>query len=150
MAQNVFITVMSLPTAQAISAAAVAGGLVAPVHIKVDTGMGRYGLLPDEVVPFALALRDLPGLRIEGLWTHFATAEDEDDEYLHRQLNRFLDVDRALREQGHPRAAAPLRKHSRRRSATPSHAWIWCAWAWPPTGCTLTTPAALSLNCTRR
>ena len=99
-AQRVMTTVMSLPTAQALSGAAAAAGVTATVHIKVDTGMGRYGLLPDEVLPFALALRDLPGLNVEGLWTHFATAEDLDASYLHQQLGTFLAVAEQLRERG--------------------------------------------------
>jgi alanine racemase len=105
-AQRVMATVMAWPTAQALSGAAVAAGVTATVHIKVDTGMGRYGLLPDEVLPFALALRDLPGLQVEGLWTHFATAEDLDDSYLHQQLGAFLLVAAQLRESG---ISVPLR-----------------------------------------
>ena len=134
-AQGIMATVMSLPTAQALSAAAVTAGVTATVHIKVDTGMGRYGLLPDEVLPFALALRDLPGLNVEGLWTHFATAEDGDATYLHQQLGVFLAVAGSSgRAELRCRCGTPPTR--RRRSATPSRAWRWCAAAWPSMVCT--------------
>lgn len=116
-AQRIMATVMSLPTAQALSGAAAAAGVTATVHIKVDTGMGRYGLLPDEVLPFALALRDLPGLNVEGLWTHFATAGDLDASYLHQQLGTFLAVAEQLRESG---ISVPLR-HAASTAAAVCH-----------------------------
>jgi alanine racemase len=116
-AQGVTATVMSLPTARALSGAAAAAGLTAKVHIKVDTGMGRYGLLPDEALPFALALRELPALQIEGLWTHFATADDPDDSYLHQQLASFLVVAELLRENG---ISFPLR-HAASSAAAVCH-----------------------------
>lgn len=86
--------------AQALSAQATAAGLVVPVHVKVDTGMSRYGLLPDEVVPFVRALQALPGLRLEGLFTHFATADAADQTYVRKQLAVFQDVLAALQAVG--------------------------------------------------
>lgn len=86
--------------AQALSAQAMAAGLAVPVHVKVDTGMSRYGLLPDEIVPFAQALQALPGLRLEGLFTHFATADAADQTHVRKQLTVFQDVLAALRAAG--------------------------------------------------
>ncbi len=63
-----------------------------PVHINVDTGMGRYGLLPPEVVDFLRALREIPGVQVEGLYTHFATADEADTTYLRHQWRVFQDV----------------------------------------------------------
>lgn len=63
-----------------------------PVHVKVDTGMGRYGLLPHEVLDFLAALRRFPRLRLEGLYTHFATADEADTTYLRHQWRVFQDV----------------------------------------------------------
>ncbi len=68
-------SLMTPEFAQALSARAIAAGARVPVHIKVDTGMSRYGLLPDEVVDFARSLLPLPGIRLEGLFTHFAYAD---------------------------------------------------------------------------
>jgi alanine racemase len=115
--QGIIATVMSLPTAQALSGAAAAARVKATVHVKVDTGMGRYGLLPHEVLPFALALRELPALDVEGLWTHFATAEDVDASYLHQQLDTFLAVAEQLRQNG---ISAPLR-HAANSAAAICH-----------------------------
>ncbi|MGQ9767523.1 MAG: alanine racemase [Anaerolineae bacterium] len=86
--------------AQALSAQALALGTAVPVHVKVDTGMGRYGLLPGEVVPFVQALRRLPGLCLEGIFTHFATADAADQTHVRRQLAVFQDVLAALRAAG--------------------------------------------------
>lgn len=86
--------------AQALSAQAMAAGTVIPMHIKVDTGMSRYGLMPEEVVPFARSLLALPGVRLEGIFTHFATADAADQTHVRRQLAVFNDVRAALREAG--------------------------------------------------
>jgi alanine racemase len=64
----------------------------AQVHIKVDTGMGRLGLLPDQVIPFVEEIRDLPGLALEGIFTHFSTADGADLEYTRQQLVHFQRV----------------------------------------------------------
>ncbi len=93
-------SVITAEFAQALSAQAVAAGWVAPVHVKVDTGMSRYGLLPDEVVPFVQALQALPGLRLEGLFTHFATADAADQTHVRKQLAVFQDVLAALQAVG--------------------------------------------------
>jgi alanine racemase len=61
------------------------------VHVKVDTGMGRLGLLPDDVVPTLLAVRELGNLEIEGVFTHFSVA-DSDSDYTRWQIKRFRGV----------------------------------------------------------
>ncbi|HZW04384.1 MAG TPA: alanine racemase [Anaerolineaceae bacterium] len=86
--------------AQALSAAAAAGGVRAPVHLKIDTGMSRYGLLPDEVVDFARALTALPALELEGIFTHFATADAAELTHTRAQLAVFEGVLAALRQAG--------------------------------------------------
>ncbi len=67
----------SLDTARALSEAASAQGLVADVHLDVDTGIGRAGVLPDAVPAFLHALDSLPNLRLTGLATHFANADED-------------------------------------------------------------------------
>lgn len=93
-------SLMTLEFAQALSGRADAAGLTVPVHVKVDTGMSRYGLMPDETVTFMTALRRLPGIKIEGLFTHFATADSADPVFVRRQLAVFNDVRAALSEHG--------------------------------------------------
>ncbi len=107
-------TVNTLEGAQALSAAAEATGRRRAVHVKVDTGMGRYGLLPGEVVDFVRALAALPGLTLEGLYTHFAVADLADKSYTHRQFSRFLEVVQAVEAAGF---SIPL-KHAANSAAT--------------------------------
>ena len=86
---RVTAAVFSLEAAQALNKAGVEAGQSAQVHVKVDTGMGRLGLLPPEVVPFTSELRRLPGLVVEGLFTHFAAAGSADRRHCESQLARF-------------------------------------------------------------
>lgn len=72
----------------------------AKVHVKVDTGMGRLGLLPPAVPAFVEALRALPEIEIEGIFTHFACADAEDPTPTRRQIERFDAVLEGLRRQG--------------------------------------------------
>ena len=69
-------------------------------HVKVDTGMGRLGLMPSEVNTFVLAARNHPEVRIDGLMTHLACAEFEDGESIQHQLNRFEEAENTLRNHG--------------------------------------------------
>jgi alanine racemase len=93
-------TVNSKPQAEALSAAAVGEGKVLPIHVKVDTGMGRYGLLPDEVLDFVRFLSGLPGLLLEGLYTHHSVADLADKTFTRHQFSIYMDVVRRLEEAG--------------------------------------------------
>lgn len=105
--------VFSRESAEVLSGRAVSGGKRLRVHIKVDTGMGRLGLLTDE--PRAeeatasaanhrfdevRAIATLPGLEVEGLFTHFATADHAEKSYAERQLQRFDDLVKRLKQEG--------------------------------------------------
>ena len=92
-------TVNSKPQAESLSAA-VAAGKPLPVHVKVDTGMGRYGLLPSEVLDFARFLSNLPGLVLEGLYTHHAVADLADKAFTRHQFSIYMDVVKRLEEAG--------------------------------------------------
>ena len=65
------------------------------MHVKVDTGLGRLGAGPEQAVALARQVASLPGLELEGLYTHFASAED-DAAFTRTQSNRFLTVLNAL------------------------------------------------------
>jgi alanine racemase len=97
--QGLSATVFNLDVARALSRAAVELDSQVRVHIKVDTGMGRLGLLPDEVVPFALDLQSMPNLVMEGIFTHFSVA-DGDPVYTRWQIGRFESVLEALSQAG--------------------------------------------------
>ncbi len=84
--------------AQALSAASM--GQTVPVHVKVDTGMSRYGLFPGEVLAFLESIRGLPGLKIEGLFTHFATADALDQTWVLKQIETFNQVIGSVKNAG--------------------------------------------------
>jgi alanine racemase len=73
-----------------------------PVHLKVDTGMGRFGGPPEGALALARFIDQTPGLRLAGTWTHFASS-DSDDAMTRRQFDLFtktlksFDVDPGLR-----------------------------------------------------
>ncbi len=97
---DVTLTLYDLDIARVLSRAALELRRIARVHIKVDTGMGRLGLLPEQVVPFVEAVRELPALDLEGIFTHFSVADEEDLEYTKWQLARFNAVLDSLKERG--------------------------------------------------
>lgn len=71
------------------------------VHIKIDSGMGRLGLLPgDEALAFIQEVASLHQVMLEGMFTHFARADEEDKTYTLEQYRRFQGVVQALRDQG--------------------------------------------------
>lgn len=93
-------TVFGREEAEALSRAALALGRRAMVHVKVDTGMARLGLAPEESPEFMRDLARLPGLGVEGVFTHFGSADDADKSYALAQLGRFLGLLRALEAEG--------------------------------------------------
>lgn len=86
--------------AEALGRVATSRGRVVPVHLKVDTGMGRVGITPREARPVAERIGALTGVRLEGLMTHFAEAEAEDLDFTRAQLSSFSVVIDALRAAG--------------------------------------------------
>jgi Alr-MurF fusion protein len=68
-------------------------------HVKVDTGMGRLGIFPEDAIKYFRILNTLNNLALEGIYTHFATA-DEDPTYVEEQLEVFNHVVRPLRASG--------------------------------------------------
>lgn len=66
------------------------------VHLKVDTGMGRIGVTPDDAVALTRRLDGAPGITLAGLWTHFATTDEAEDAFAAEQLARFEPVWQAV------------------------------------------------------
>jgi alanine racemase len=92
-------TVASYESASDLSLAAVAQGKKAKVHVKVDTGMGRLGLPPSAIPGFLRRVSRLPGLEVEGIFTHLASAES-DPEMTRRQLEVFTGLLEVLEREG--------------------------------------------------
>jgi alanine racemase len=94
-AHDVCATVTDPEFARALSAAAVAQGRPGRCHIKIDSGMGRQGVRADAITAFAAELRSLPGLQIEGLFSHFASA-GADPDYTELQRQTFVTAAKQL------------------------------------------------------
>ncbi|MCR1898501.1 alanine racemase [Irregularibacter muris] len=66
---------------------------IVKVHIKVDTGMGRIGFKSkDEILKILRKIGNLPKLEVQGIFTHFATADEEDKSFAQNQLKTFRDI----------------------------------------------------------
>jgi len=85
-AAHVEVTVCDAAGLDALGAAPLA------VHLKVDTGMGRLGALPPDVVPLAQKIKGTPGLRLAGVYTHFARALEKNEAATHKQFAVFSAV----------------------------------------------------------
>jgi len=69
------------------------------VHVKIDTGMGRLGVRAEQIDEILTLLQEivaLPGIELEGIYTHFAMADAQDLTHAHMQLTRFQDVLRVV------------------------------------------------------
>jgi alanine racemase len=105
---DLIVTVFSLDVARALSRAATDLDSEVRVHVKVDTGMGRLGIPPDEVLGFVREIGNLPGLVVEGIFTHLAIADMPDAhnvpgwgrEYTLEQLRSFQRVLQELEDNG--------------------------------------------------
>ena len=85
----------------ALSRAAEAAGVKAPFHFAVDTGMSRIGFQPtEESADICAKIAALPGLKVEGLFSHFATADCADLERAKQQAQRFDAFDAMLKARG--------------------------------------------------
>lgn len=85
-------TVYSFSEAKAFSDEAALRNKIGKVHIKVDTGMGRVGVQPSEAAALSKKIRSLPNLEAEGVFTHFAKAEEHTDSFTKSQFEKFLKV----------------------------------------------------------
>jgi len=84
------------------------------VHLKIDTGMGRLGILPEQVAHVGSLLGRHPEVQLEGLMTHFACADSEDVDSLHAQLDRFDAATKLLGSMG----LVPRLRHAANSAAT--------------------------------
>lgn len=90
-AEDIRPTVFRADMARELSAAALKMGKRLKVHIKVDTGMSRIGVFPDDSgIAFVKEVMELPGLEIEGMFTHFARADERDKTSAEEQFAKFV------------------------------------------------------------
>lgn len=89
---NVTVTISQVEMAEALERAAAQAKRKVKVHVKVDTGMGRNGVLADEAYDFVLSLGKCPHIEVEGIFSHFSVSyseDPEDQEYTHYQIRTF-------------------------------------------------------------
>lgn len=98
---DITLCINSIELGQAASAAAMAAGTEVRYHVELDTGLTRFGILPEESLPLAHALNELPGLRREGLFTHFASADESSKESVWKQFNLFMSIRTMLAHHGY-------------------------------------------------
>ncbi|MBI5027099.1 MAG: alanine racemase [Nitrospirae bacterium] len=92
--------IYSISAARELSKEALRNNLQIPVHIKIDTGMGRLGFKPDEAVKKNIDINSMQGLRTEGIMSHFSDAVLHDKIYAEKQLGIFKKIVRELKKIG--------------------------------------------------
>ena len=97
---GVILPVIDVPTAKLISAAAVKARKVAKVHFKLDTGMGRLGILAKDAIAVMREVKKLPNLDCEGVFSHFPMAFDPKDPFTKRQIKLFKGIVAAAEKEG--------------------------------------------------
>ena len=98
--KNVSVTISSLEQAKALSQRAEHLGKLLKVHVKVDTGMGRMGILADEAKEMILTISQLPNLVLEGLMTHFSVADSPENPFTVEQIEKFDNIVNYLERKG--------------------------------------------------
>lgn len=87
---NLTPVIYRMENAESLNHAAEERGTSIDIHVKIDTGMGRIGVRFDEVAEFADRLKKLPALRLQGLMTHFASADDlSENDFTALQIEQF-------------------------------------------------------------
>ena len=97
---GVILPVTDLATAKLISAAARRAKTTARVHFKLDTGMGRLGILAKDALGTIRAVRALPALDCEGIFSHCPMAYDPKDPFTKRQVALFKSIVAACAKEG--------------------------------------------------
>lgn len=97
---DVTLTVMDTDLAQELAIQAKSIGKTAKIHVKVNTGMNRLGLQPEDTPAFIATVSHLPQIQVEGIFTHFATADSQDHSFMLTQLAIFEQLLGLLAAQG--------------------------------------------------
>lgn len=98
---DIIQTVFSYETAYQLSLSAVKLNKTAKIHIKIDTGMGRIGFLPNETaIEEIMKIASLPNINIDGIYTHFSTADEFDKSFTLKQLKVFKYIIEGLEKKG--------------------------------------------------
>ena len=96
--QRLAVAVLHEEMASELSAAAAGANL--PIHLKIDTGMGRLGVRPEELPSLLTALRSLGNLTVDGVFSHFGNADDVNQDFSDSQIARFEEALQIIAAQG--------------------------------------------------
>ncbi|GAB3061124.1 alanine racemase [Virgibacillus ainsalahensis] len=94
------VSISSQQLAKAISKVALDQHQTIPVHLKIDTGLHRFGFSPAEAIEFCEAYYSLPGLYWEGVYTHFSNADEGDWKMTEQQFTSFMNTVETLQTLG--------------------------------------------------
>jgi len=94
--QKLTPAIFSLSVAQALSEAAYKRRTTINVHVKIDSGMGRIGIAPEDAPELIATLQKLRNISVQGLMTHFADADLQDKQFASKQMDRFEALLKAL------------------------------------------------------
>jgi len=98
---NLTPVIFQIEKARIYNTIAAKRGAIADIHVKIDTGMGRIGVRSDELLSFAKELKNLRNLRLEGVMTHFAAADNlSENEFTNGQIRQFYEALEILKEKG--------------------------------------------------
>ncbi len=95
---NLTATVADFALAEKISATAVELDKLAKVHLKIETGMGRIGVAPNNAVELAVKISRLPNVELEGMFSHFADADSDDRTFTNHQIEIFKETVSRIRK----------------------------------------------------
>lgn len=87
--KNIDILLYNYEVAQELNAIGKEHNYIFNVHIKIDTGLSRLGIFPDQLLPFIQKIHTLPFIKINGIYSHFAEPQAVDDSYTKMQLKQF-------------------------------------------------------------
>lgn len=89
---HIDVMAYTMPTIQALNHEALLQGKRAKIHIKIDTGLSRFGLSPEQAVPFIQQVVHLPGITINGIFSHLAESDNSDKTYTIWQQTQFANL----------------------------------------------------------
>ena len=99
-AHHLTVCVNALHTVRTLARLAGRFGKTVPVHVKINTGMSRYGVRWDEAMPLLEAIAAEPSLSLEGVMTHFSQSDETDKTFANLQLARFNEVLQGMAQRG--------------------------------------------------
>lgn len=89
---NIMPTISTLESAQQYNELANKENKKVGAHLKIETGMGRLGILPEDVLEILAQINEMGNVDVQGIYTHFATADESDKQFTNYQFNIFSEI----------------------------------------------------------